>query len=165
MPVSAALLSRHEFSILFLENFVPQTCREDLCRQFEQLRRDGMYVTQYEMRFSELAHHVVWLVPTERESIRRFIDGLTYQSCFVITRESVSGNTFDEVVDITRRLEMVRSQECEEREAKRAGGSGGFSGVPSGGQFHHNRGHPYRPAQIACLVHCGASASHRSYSA
>ncbi|XP_070032537.1 uncharacterized protein [Nicotiana tomentosiformis] len=124
-----------------------------------------MSVTQYEMRFSELARHAVWLVSTERESIRRFIDGLYYQYCFVMTWESVSCATFDEVVDISRRLDMVRSQEWEEREAKKPCGSGGFSGIPSRGQSYHNRGRPYRPAMMACPVHCDASSRHGLYSA
>ncbi|XP_070045575.1 uncharacterized protein [Nicotiana tomentosiformis] len=107
--VGAAPLSWHEFSILFLEKFVPQTRREELHMQFEHLRPEGMCVTHYEMRFSELAHHAVWLVPTERERIRRFIDGLHYQLYFVMTRESVSSAKFDEVVDIALHLEIVRS--------------------------------------------------------
>ncbi|XP_070045438.1 uncharacterized protein [Nicotiana tomentosiformis] len=108
-PVGAAQFSWYEFSVLFLEKFVPQTRKEKLCRQFEQLLQEGMFVTQYEMRFSELALHAVWLVPTERERIRRFIDGLHYQLHFVMTRESVSGARFDEVVDIARRLEVFHS--------------------------------------------------------
>ncbi|XP_070036361.1 uncharacterized protein [Nicotiana tomentosiformis] len=69
-PVGAAPLTWHEFSVLFLEKFVPQTRREELCRQLEQLLHDGMSVTQYEIRFSELARHAVWLASTEWESIR-----------------------------------------------------------------------------------------------
>ncbi|XP_070034647.1 uncharacterized protein [Nicotiana tomentosiformis] len=74
-----------------------------------------------------------WLVPTEREKIRRFIDGLSYRLRFVMTQENASGARFDEVVDIAWRLELVCSQEREEREAKRPHGSGGFSGVSSEG--------------------------------
>ncbi|XP_070045449.1 uncharacterized protein [Nicotiana tomentosiformis] len=76
--VGAAPLSWNEFSFLFLEKFVPHTHREKLRRKFDQLRQKGISVTQYKMRFSELARHAVWLVPTDRERIRRFIDGLTY---------------------------------------------------------------------------------------
>ncbi|XP_070032869.1 uncharacterized protein [Nicotiana tomentosiformis] len=133
-PVSVAPFSWHEFSVLFLEKFVPQTRREELRKQFEQLCQECMFVTQYEMRFSELARHTVWLVPTKRGRIRRFIGGLNYQLRFVMIRDSVSGARFDEVVDIARRLELVLSQVCEEREAKRPRGLGGFSGVPSRGQ-------------------------------
>ncbi|XP_070041139.1 uncharacterized protein [Nicotiana tomentosiformis] len=124
-----------------------------------------MSVTQYEMTFSKFARHVVWLVPTKREWIRRFIDGLTYELHFVMTLESVSGVWLNEVVDIARWIELVHSREHEERESKRPRGSGGFSNVPSGGQFHHNRGRPYRPAQMARLVHQRTSSSHGSYSA
>ncbi|XP_070042944.1 uncharacterized protein [Nicotiana tomentosiformis] len=163
--VCEAPLSWHEFFVLFLEKFVPQTRREELHRLFEQLSQEGMSVTQYEMRFSELARHVFWLVPTERERIRRFIDGLNYQLHFVITRESVSGARFYEVVGIAQWLDLVHIQEREEREAKRPRGSGGFSGISFGGQSHHSRGHPHRPAQTAHPTHRGASVSHGSYSA
>ncbi|XP_070040925.1 uncharacterized protein [Nicotiana tomentosiformis] len=77
MSIGAAPLTSQEFSILFLEKIVPQSRREELRRQFEQLRKDGMSVTEYKMRLSELAYHAVWLVPTDRERIMRFIDGLT----------------------------------------------------------------------------------------
>ncbi|XP_070032078.1 uncharacterized protein [Nicotiana tomentosiformis] len=143
---NAAPLLWHEFSLLFLKKFVPQTCREELHRQFEWLCLEGMSVTQYEMRFSELALHVIWLVPTEREMIRRFIDGLNYRLHFVMTREIASSARFDEVVDIARRLKKVCSLERGESEAKRPRGLGGFSGVSSRGQSHHNRGRPYWPA-------------------
>ncbi|XP_070054316.1 uncharacterized protein [Nicotiana tomentosiformis] len=114
-PVGAALLTWQQFSALFLEKYVPQSHREELRRQFEQLRHDDMTVTQYEMRFSELAHHAVWLVPTDRERIRR---------------ERVSGATFEQVVDIAQEIESVHRQERDEREAKRPWGSGSFGGVP-----------------------------------
>ncbi|XP_070055345.1 uncharacterized protein [Nicotiana tomentosiformis] len=93
--------------------------REELRRQFEQLRQDGISVMQYKMRFFELDRHTVWLVPTDRERIRGFIDDLTYQLWLLITRQRVSGATFDKVVNIARQIEMVCSQERGEREAKR----------------------------------------------
>ncbi|XP_070053170.1 uncharacterized protein [Nicotiana tomentosiformis] len=117
------------------------------------------------MRFSELACHAVWLVPTERVKIRRFINGLNHQFHFVMTLGNVAGAKFDEVVDNVGRLEMVRTQEREEREAKRSRGPGNSSGVLSGGQSYHSRGRLYRPAQMAHPAHRSASASHGSYSA
>ncbi|XP_070055189.1 uncharacterized protein [Nicotiana tomentosiformis] len=115
------------------------------------------------MRFYELAYHAVWLVPTDRERIRRFIDGLTYQLRLLMTRERVFGATFDEVVDIARQIEMVHSQERGEREANRPCGPGDFSGVPSGGQFYRDRGRPYRHAQTGRPVHCFASSGQGLY--
>ncbi|XP_070036113.1 uncharacterized protein [Nicotiana tomentosiformis] len=131
MPVDAASLIWHEFSVLFLEKFVPLSHREELRKKFEQLRQDGISMTQYEI------------------------------SC---NRERVSAVTFDEVVDIARQIEMVHSQEREEREAKKPRGSGAPNGVHSGGQSYHNKSRPYRPAQTARPVHRGASSSHSPYS-
>ncbi|XP_070046130.1 uncharacterized protein [Nicotiana tomentosiformis] len=122
-------------------------------------------VTQYEIRFLELARHAVWLVPTEREKIRMFINGLNHRFRFVMTQGNIVGAKFDEVVDSARRLEMVRTEECEETEAKRSRGPGNSIGVPSGGQPYHSRGRPYQPTQMARPAHHGASASHGSYSA
>ncbi|XP_070053406.1 uncharacterized protein [Nicotiana tomentosiformis] len=81
-----------------------------------------------------------------------------------MTRERVFGATFDEVVDIAHQIEMVRSQERVKREAKRPCGQGGFSGAPSGGQFHHDRGCPFRYAQTAHPGHRDASSGHGSHS-
>ncbi|XP_070050749.1 uncharacterized protein [Nicotiana tomentosiformis] len=124
-----------------------------------------MSVTQYEMRFSELARHAVWLIPIDRERIMRFIDGLMYQLRLLVTRERVSTATFDEVVDIAQQIEMVCSQERGAREAKRPRDSSSFGGVRSKGQSCHSRGRPYRPAQMTRPAHRGASASYDYYSA
>ncbi|XP_070034968.1 uncharacterized protein [Nicotiana tomentosiformis] len=91
-----------------------------------------MSVTQYEMRFSELGRHAIWLVPKDRERIKRFIDGLDFQLRLLMTREKVRGATFDKVVDIAQKIEMVRGQERVEREDKRPCGQGGFIGAPHG---------------------------------
>ncbi|XP_070019332.1 uncharacterized protein [Nicotiana sylvestris] len=96
---------------------MPQYRREELRRQFEWLRQEDITVSQYELRFSELALHAIWMVLIDRERIGRFVDGLTYQLCILMTRERVSGSTFEKVVDIAREIESVRRQEREEREA------------------------------------------------
>ncbi|XP_070032890.1 uncharacterized protein [Nicotiana tomentosiformis] len=102
--VGATPLTWQQFSGLFLEKFVPQSSREELCRQFEQLRQGDMSVTQYEMIFSEVARHAIWLITTDRERIMRFIDGLTFQLRLLMTRERESGATFDEVVNIAHQI-------------------------------------------------------------
>ncbi|XP_070015317.1 uncharacterized protein [Nicotiana sylvestris] len=103
-PVDAVPLTWKQFSILILEKYVPHSRRKELHRQFKQLHR---------------------------ERIRRFVDGLTYQLQILMTRERVSGSTFEEVVDIAREIESVCCQERDEREAKRPRGSGSFGGAPS----------------------------------
>ncbi|XP_070041329.1 uncharacterized protein [Nicotiana tomentosiformis] len=116
------------------------------------------------MRFSELARHAICLVPIDRERIRRFIDGLTFQLQLLMTRERVYGATFDEVFDIAHLIEMVHSQKRVKREAKRPRGQGGFSGVPSRGQFRHGRGRPFRHAQKTRPVHRAASSGYDAHS-
>ncbi|XP_070044872.1 uncharacterized protein [Nicotiana tomentosiformis] len=123
-----------------------------------------MFVMQYEMRFSELAHHSIRLVPTDRKRIMRFIDGLTFLLRLLMTRERVSGATFDEVVDIARQIAIGRGQKRVEREAKRPRGQGGFSGSPFGGQFQHGRGRHFRKAPSSRPFHRGASSGHGSHS-
>ncbi|XP_070035436.1 uncharacterized protein [Nicotiana tomentosiformis] len=103
-------------------------------------------MTQYEMRFSKLARQAIWLVPTNRERVKRFIDGLTFQLRLLMTRERVFGATFDEVVDIAHQIEMIRRQKRVEREEKRSRGQGGFNGVPFGGQFHHAQSSSHAPS-------------------
>ncbi|XP_070036354.1 uncharacterized protein [Nicotiana tomentosiformis] len=88
-PVGVAPLSWHEFSVLFLEKFVPQTRRS--CAGSSRI-----YVRR-----------TFWLVTTEREKIKRFINGLNQQFHFVMTLGNATGAKFDEVVDSARRLEMV----------------------------------------------------------
>ncbi|XP_070007339.1 uncharacterized protein [Nicotiana sylvestris] len=71
------------------------------------------------------------MVLTDRERIRKFVDGLTYQLHILITRKRVIGATFKEVMDIARDIESICCQEREEREAKRPRGSSSYSGTPS----------------------------------
>ncbi|XP_070019503.1 uncharacterized protein [Nicotiana sylvestris] len=76
-PVGVAPLTLQQFSVLFLEKYVPQSRCEELHRQFG-------------------------------ERIGRFVDGLAYQLQILMTRDRVSGASFEEVVDIARDIEFVR---------------------------------------------------------
>lgn len=44
-------------------------------------------MTQYEMRFSQLARHTIWMIPIDLQRIRRFVDGLNYHLFILMTRE------------------------------------------------------------------------------
>nr|XP_009802049.1 PREDICTED: uncharacterized protein LOC104247675 [Nicotiana sylvestris] len=101
----AVPLTWHDFLVLFLDKFVLQT-RKELYRKFEQLRYNGMIVTQYKMRFTNLAHHAVWFIPTKREKIRRFIDGLNYGIRFVPHLEFSSTKVEVVLLDPFRQLAM-----------------------------------------------------------
>ncbi|XP_070053988.1 uncharacterized protein [Nicotiana tomentosiformis] len=87
--------------------------REELRRQFEQLRQGDMSVMQQgeDQEVYKWPHLSATIAYDQRESVW----------C-----------TFDKAVDIARQIEMVRSQERVEGEAKRPRGQEGFSGAPSG---------------------------------
>lgn len=70
-------------------------------------------MTQYDMRFTELARHIVFLVPTDRERIRRSIYGLNY-SLQYMDREHKTDASFNQMVEIARHLEHVCKLERDE---------------------------------------------------
>lgn len=53
-----------------------------------------MSVTKYGTRFTELSCHVAFLIPTEVEKAKRFIDGLMYVINVNVSRESDMGTSF-----------------------------------------------------------------------
>nr|XP_009782669.1 PREDICTED: uncharacterized protein LOC104231375 [Nicotiana sylvestris] len=116
-----------------------------------------MAVSQYEVRFSELARYAPWMVPTDRERIRRFVNGLNYPIHILMARERILSHTFEDAVDVACDIEMDRRLEREKREAKRSRGSASHSGAPSRGQFQQSRGRSYRSHQSARPEYHGPS--------
>ncbi|XP_070054155.1 uncharacterized protein [Nicotiana tomentosiformis] len=72
----AASLTWTQFSEMFLREYVPQSLRDAWRAEFEQLRQGAMIVSEYVVRFSELARHAPDLVATVRERVHCFIEGL-----------------------------------------------------------------------------------------
>ncbi|XP_075074351.1 uncharacterized protein LOC142161959 [Nicotiana tabacum] len=107
-PVGATPLSWQELSTLFLEKWVPRSQIEEIRRQFEWLCHGDMNVSQYEVRLSKLARYAPWMVPTDRERIRRFVDGLTYHIHILMARERILSHTFEDAVDVARDIETDR---------------------------------------------------------
>ncbi|XP_070050862.1 uncharacterized protein [Nicotiana tomentosiformis] len=100
-------------------------------RQFERLQQGSMTFTQYETRFVDLARLAIVLPPTEKERVRRFIDGLTYTIRIQMAKETWSDISFQAVVNIARRIEIVRAQERGPVSDKRPRHSGNFRGASS----------------------------------
>ncbi|XP_070032373.1 uncharacterized protein [Nicotiana tomentosiformis] len=86
-PADAASLLWTQFSEMFLREFVPQTLRDAWRVEFEKLRQRTMTVSEYAIMFSELSCHAPTLVPTVRERVCRFIEGLSYDLRFCMARE------------------------------------------------------------------------------
>ncbi|XP_070042869.1 uncharacterized protein [Nicotiana tomentosiformis] len=78
------------------------------------------------MRYTELLSYVAFLVPTEKERVRRFIKRLSYNLRFGMAREVETETTFRQDIEISMRLERICGQEREDKEAKKLRGKGGF---------------------------------------
>ncbi|XP_070047185.1 uncharacterized protein [Nicotiana tomentosiformis] len=141
---------------MFLREFVPQSLRDAWYANFEQLRQGTMSVSEYAVRFSELARHAPALVATVRERVCRFIKGLRHDIRFSMDRELESDVSFQQVVGIARRVEGMwdqeeedrrghereygRDQEREDREVRRPHRPERSTGPYFGGRVPHGRG-------------------------
>lgn len=91
-----------------------------------------MLVIECEARYTELSRHATFLIPTEAEKVRRFIEGFTYGIKVTMARESDMETTFQHVVAIAWRIERVRGQGREVMTRnKRPRHFGGFCGTLS----------------------------------
>ncbi|XP_070046934.1 uncharacterized protein [Nicotiana tomentosiformis] len=113
-PTDAASLLWDQFSEMFLREFVPQSLRDAWSAEFEQLLQGIMSVSEYAIRFCDLARHTLALVATVRERVRRFIEGLRCDIQFSMARELESDVPFQQVVGIARRFEGMWGQERED---------------------------------------------------
>ncbi|XP_070036631.1 uncharacterized protein [Nicotiana tomentosiformis] len=87
----------------------------------------------YETRFVDLARHAIVLLPTEKERVRKFIDGLTYTIRLQIAKETGSDISFQSAVNIARRIELVSAQKRGPVSDKRPRHSGNLTSASSGG--------------------------------
>ncbi|XP_070054532.1 uncharacterized protein [Nicotiana tomentosiformis] len=103
-------------------------------------------------KFSELARHAPTLVPTVRERDCRFIEGIDFDLKICMAQELQTDTPFQQVVEITRRIERVLGEERESKEAK-----------SSSAMTHYGGGSSSQPAQSRHQITLGAQVS--SYSA
>ena len=64
------------FEKLFLAKYFPDVEHEARREEFERLVQRGLFVAQYEAKFSELSRHAKDMVDTEEKKVRRFLRGL-----------------------------------------------------------------------------------------
>ncbi|XP_070015922.1 uncharacterized protein [Nicotiana sylvestris] len=161
-PAGSPSLTWGQFSELFLGKFLPVTQRDALRRQFEHLQQGLMSATQYETQFIDHARHAIVILPTERERVRRFVDGLVQPIRVQMARSAGSEIIFQEATDGARRIELELSQGGGYGSDKRPRHSGRFSGTLSGGRDSYGRGHPPRPFQSALQTSHGSLVSRGS---
>ncbi|XP_070032904.1 uncharacterized protein [Nicotiana tomentosiformis] len=86
-PPTFSGLTSESAQEIFLREFVPQSLRDAWHSEFERLRQGTMSVSEYAVRFSDLARHAPALVATVREHIRSFIEGLRHDIRFTLEWE------------------------------------------------------------------------------
>ncbi|XP_070034874.1 uncharacterized protein [Nicotiana tomentosiformis] len=118
-PAEETSLTLTQFLDMFLREYVPQSLRDAWRAEFEQLRQGSIIVSEYAVRFSDLARHVPALVDTVRERVLRFIEGLDPSIRFSMARELKMDIAYQQVVGIARRLEVMLTRERERRERPR----------------------------------------------
>ncbi|XP_070055356.1 uncharacterized protein [Nicotiana tomentosiformis] len=124
---------------MFLREYVPQSFRDAWRVEFEQLRQDAMIMSEYAVRFSDLARHAPALVATVRGRVRRFIEGLHPSIRIILARELEMDISYQQVVNIARRLEGMLARDRKEREAKMPRESGTYSGTRAPAAVGHGR--------------------------
>ncbi|XP_065854728.1 uncharacterized protein [Euphorbia lathyris] len=107
-----------QFRDSFLERFLPPSVKEATALEFEVLKQGGMTVSEYEMKFTRLAHFGEHLIPTEERKARRFERGLRDRLLDRIAPLRLS--SFEEVVDRSRQMEMFDDQRRARDQNKRA---------------------------------------------
>ncbi|XP_070004218.1 uncharacterized protein [Nicotiana sylvestris] len=161
-PVGSSALTWDQFSHLLLEKFLHVTTQEEKRRQFEQLQQGSMIVTLYENHFVELSRHAILLLPTERERVRRFIEGLAQPIRLQMAKETGTEISFQDAANVARRVESVLGMGGQGSD-KRPRHSSGFSSASSGGGASFSRGQSSRPFHSALQASHGTSGGRGSY--
>ena len=70
-------LTWEEFTEAFMMRFLLASTRTQLATEFEKLMQtQGMTITEYDIKFTQLSHHAMHLVENEHMRAVRFISGL-----------------------------------------------------------------------------------------
>ncbi|XP_070002067.1 uncharacterized protein [Nicotiana sylvestris] len=93
-PAESVSLTWVQFSEMFLREFVTQSLRDAWCMEFEQLCQGTISVSEYAIRFSDLARHAPALVATVRERVCRFNEVLRHDIRFSMAWELESDVLF-----------------------------------------------------------------------
>ncbi|XP_070036089.1 uncharacterized protein [Nicotiana tomentosiformis] len=120
-----------------------------------------MTVSEYVVRFNDLARHAPVLVATIRGRVHRFIEGLNPIIRLSIARELDMDIAYQQVVGIARRLEGILTWDREERETKSSRESGTYSGTRAPATAHQCRGYMGCPVHSALPATSGAPATTR----
>ncbi|EOY03180.1 Uncharacterized protein TCM_017765 [Theobroma cacao] len=108
-PRGAASLALSDFSIAFLDRFLPLSVRNARARELEKLvQTSSMIVSEYDIKFTQLARYAVYLVSTEEMKIQKFMDGLVVPFLRVVASRDF--DTYSATVDFAQQIEMTTNE-------------------------------------------------------
>ncbi|EOY18885.1 DNA/RNA polymerases superfamily protein [Theobroma cacao] len=148
-PTNATPLSWSEFSVAFLDRFLPLSVRNARAREFETLvQTSSMTVSEYDIKFTQLARYAPYLVSTEEMKIQRFVDGLVEPLFRAVASRDFT--TYSAAVDRAQRIEMRTSESRATRDRAKRGKTEGYQGrrdFSSGGSSSSRQG-PQRDSRL-----------------
>lgn len=126
----------HEFQRLFMERFIPQSIRLAKAREFKTLKQESLSVEEYDTEFNRLCTYAPYMIPDEREKIRRFVLGLCHPIRQLLKLQIEIYPSYSARVDSAKLTKMDERQDHEAQKRKRKRGQdrrpssyGGTSGV------------------------------------
>ncbi|WRX29259.1 Reverse transcriptase domain - like 10 [Theobroma cacao] len=148
-PTNATPLAWSEFSVAFLDRFLPLSVRNARAREFETLvQTSSMTVSEYDIKFTQLARYAPYLISTEEMKIQRFVDGLVEPLFRAVASRDFT--TYSAAVDRAQRIEMRTSESRAARDRAKRGKTEGYQGrrdFSSGGSSSSRQG-PQRDSRV-----------------
>ncbi|EOY00166.1 Uncharacterized protein TCM_009841 [Theobroma cacao] len=148
-PTNATPLAWSEFSVAFLDRFLPLSVRNARAREFETLvQTSSMTVSEYDIKFTQLARYAPYLVSTEEMKIQRFVDGLVEPLFRAVASRDFT--TYSAAVDRAQRIEMRTNESRAARDRAKRGKTEGYQGrrdFSSGGSSSSRQG-PQRDSRL-----------------
>ena len=104
------------FETVFLEQYFPDSAREERQQQFLELRQEGMSVAEYESTFTALSRFSPEMVVTDAHRCRRFERGLRAQILDRVLTLRI--RVYSELVDTVMAVERGLSEAARVRESR-----------------------------------------------
>ncbi|XP_059291853.1 uncharacterized protein LOC132045315 [Lycium ferocissimum] len=119
-----------EFEEAFMERFLSDEERIAMATKFEKLEQGNKSVREYSLEFTRLSKYALYMIPTEKHKLTRFVKGLVPRiksACAAVAMSPTC--TFSSLVGFAEQQESWKNEERVDRDQnKKARLTGGFSG-------------------------------------
>ncbi|XP_070056746.1 uncharacterized protein [Nicotiana tomentosiformis] len=125
-----------EFADASIDHFLPAETKASRAAEFENLRQGSLSVWDYHMRFVYLSKYAIYMLPTMKARVRRFVQGLSPLVINEAATTALNSNmnyrkmlAFAQATE-TRKLRNIMEQEG----SNKARSTGNFGGSSGGGR-------------------------------